>query len=49
VKFFTRELLTLTGALVAAYLILTHSTGFGRSVQALGSAYTGGVKALQGR
>lgn len=48
-KFFTKELLALTGALVAAYLILTHSTGFSRSVSSLGSAYTGGVKALQGR
>jgi hypothetical protein len=49
VKFFTKELLTLTGVLIAAFLILTHATGFSRSVSALGSAYTGGVKALQGR
>ena len=48
-KFFTKELLTLTGALVAAYLILTNSTGFARSVRAAGDVYTGSVKALQGR
>jgi hypothetical protein len=49
VKFFTKELLALTGLLVGAYLVLTHATGFGRSVSALGSAYGGSVKALQGR
>lgn len=48
-RFFTKELLGLTGTLVAAYLILTHATGFSRSVQAVGSAYGGGVKTLQGR
>lgn len=48
-KFFTKELLALTGVLVGAYLVLTHSTGFSRSVRALGSTYTGSVKALQGR
>jgi hypothetical protein len=48
-KFFSRELLTLTGALVGAYLVLTHYTGFSRSVASVSQAYTGGVKALQGR
>jgi hypothetical protein len=49
VKLLTKELLTVTGALVAAYLVLTHYTGFSRSVASIGSAYTGGVKVLQGR
>ena len=40
-KFFTKELLGFTGMLIAAYLILTHSTGFSRSVGAVGSAYKG--------
>lgn len=48
-KFVTKELLGFTGVLVAAYLILTHATGFSRSVGALGTTYTSGVKALQGR
>lgn len=48
-KFFTKELFALTGALVGAYLILVHYTGFSRSVGALGSAYGGSVKVLQGR
>lgn len=48
-KFFTKDLLALTGTLVGAYLILTHATGFSRSVQAVGQAYGGGVKTLQGR
>lgn len=48
-KMITKELLMVTGALVAAYLILTNYTGFSKSVSALSSAYTGGVKALQGR
>ena len=49
VKFFTKELLSMTGVLVAAYLILTNSTGFARSLRAAGDVYGGGVKALQGR
>jgi hypothetical protein len=48
-RMITKELLMVTGALVAAYLILTHYTGFSRSVTSIGSAYAGGVKALQGR
>lgn len=48
-KGITKELLTVTAVLVAAYLILTHYTGFSRSVSSIGSAYVGGVKALQGR
>jgi hypothetical protein len=49
VKSSVKELLMVTGVLVAAYLILTNYTGFSKSVSALGSAYVGGVKALQGR
>jgi hypothetical protein len=48
-KFFTRELLTLTGALVGGYLVLVHYTGFSRSVASVAGAYTSGVKTLQGR
>lgn len=44
-----KELLTVTAALVAVYLVLVHYTGFSKSVASLGSAYVGGVKALQGR
>jgi hypothetical protein len=45
----TKELMAVSAALIAAYLILTHATGFSRSVAAIGSGYTGAVKALQGR
>ncbi|HXU61117.1 MAG TPA: hypothetical protein VN962_05405 [Polyangia bacterium] len=48
-KVITKDLLMVTGALIAAYLILTNYTGFSKSVSSLGSAYVGGVKALQGR
>lgn len=48
-RFFTKELLTLTGTLVLVYLVVTKYTGFSRSVGAVGQAYVGGVKALQGR
>lgn len=44
-----KQTLTLTAFLVGAYLVLTHYTGFSRSVASLGTAYVGGVKALQGR
>lgn len=48
-KFATKELMTLTLVLVGLFLVLTHATGFSRNVSALGTAYVGGVKALQGR
>ncbi len=44
-----KEILTLTGTLVLAFLVLTHFTGFSRDVGAVGSGYVGVVKALQGR
>jgi hypothetical protein len=44
-----KELMTLTMVLVGLYLVLVHYTGFSRSVASVGSAYAGGVKALQGR
>jgi hypothetical protein len=44
-----KELLVVTAALIAAYLVLTNYTGFSKSVASLGTAYVGGVKALQGR
>lgn len=48
-KFFTKELISLTTLLVGGYLILTHATGFSRSLGAASSAYGGVVKSLQGR
>lgn len=48
-KMMTKELLTVTAGLVALYLIVVHYTGFSKAVSAGGSAYVGGVKALQGR
>lgn len=44
-----KQLMVLTAVLVGAYLVLVHYTGFSRSISSLGSAYVGGVKALQGR
>jgi hypothetical protein len=49
VKGSVKELLVVTAALIAAYLVLVNYTGFSKSVSSLGSAYVGGVKALQGR
>lgn len=48
-KFATKELVGMTVLLVLVFLILTHASGFGRSIGALGSFYTGSVRALQGR
>lgn len=48
-KAVTKELLVMTFAVIALYLVLVHYTGFSRGVAAIGSSYTGGVKALQGR
>lgn len=45
----TRQVLSATLLLVVLFLVLTHFTGFESDIKALGSAYTGGVKALQGR
>lgn len=47
-KFLTKELMVITGALVAIYLILTHYTGFSRSIASLSHLYNSGVKTLQG-
>lgn len=48
-KYFTKELLTITAGLVALYLVVVHYTGFSKVLGAGSNAYTGGVKALQGR
>lgn len=48
-KFATKELVGMTVLLVLVFLVLTHFTGFGRDVGSLATAYTGSVKALQGR
>lgn len=34
---------------VGGYLALSHATGFGYDLKAIGSTYSGGVKTLQGR
>lgn len=43
------RLLEITFTLILVYLILTQAKGFSSSVRSLSSAYTEGVKALQGR
>lgn len=48
-KGITKELLVVTGGLVALYLVVVHYTGFSKVLSTSGSVYTGGVKALQGR
>lgn len=48
-KFATKELVGMTVLLVLVFLVLTHSSGFGRDIAALGQFYTGSVKVLQGR
>jgi hypothetical protein len=42
------ELLELTAALVAGYLILHYAVGFASGVRTLSDAYVSAVKALQG-
>lgn len=39
----------ITFTLILVYLILTRASGFSQVVREIGSAYTGAVKALQGR
>lgn len=49
VRFFTKEVIGMTIILVLVFLVLTHSTGFARSIAAGSSSYVRIVKALQGR
>jgi hypothetical protein len=42
-------IIEVTATLVMAYLILANAGNFATAVAAAGSAYTGAVKALQGR
>lgn len=44
-----RTILVGTGALVALYLLVSHATDAGKLLGAVGTAYTGGVRTLQGR
>ena len=44
-----RTVLVGTGALIAVYLLLSHATAGGKLIAAGQSAYTGGVRTLQGR
>jgi hypothetical protein len=44
-----KQLLGLVGGLVAAFLLLEHSTGFARDVDAISKGGVGLVKTLQGR
>jgi hypothetical protein len=48
-RFITKELIGMTILLVLAFLILSHSTGFARSLSAGATSYVKVVKALQGR
>lgn len=48
-KFVTKEVIGMTVVLVVVFLILTHYTGFSRSVGALGSNWARLVKTFQGR
>jgi hypothetical protein len=48
-KAITKEFISMTILLVIVFLILTHYTGFSRSVGALGSNYAKVIKTFQGR
>jgi hypothetical protein len=48
-RFFTKELLTVTAGLIGLYLVVVHYTGVSKALAAGEHAYVGGVKALQGR
>ena len=48
-RFVTREVIGLTTISVVLFLVLTHSRGFARSLNAIGSNYVKSVKVLQGR
>jgi hypothetical protein len=49
VKGTTRQLLTVIGGLIAAFLVLEHATGFSRDVSAISTGGVGLIKTLQGR
>jgi hypothetical protein len=44
-----RQFLKGAGLLIALYLVVAYSTGFGRSLTAAGNVGVRGVKAFQGR
>jgi 2-keto-3-deoxy-galactonokinase len=44
-----KRILVGSGALIALYLVLVNFTGFKEDVNAVSSAYQGGVTTLQGR
>ena len=44
-----RTIVVGTFVVVAIYLAVSHATGAGRILSAAGSAYSGGVRTLQGR
>lgn len=48
-KGLTKEFISLTLILVLAFLVLTNSTGFARSIGALGGSYVRIIRAFQGR
>lgn len=48
-KYATKELLTVAGGLIGAFLVLTHYTGFSRDVSAVSSGSVSIFKTLQGR
>jgi hypothetical protein len=43
------KIFEITFVAVVLYLVLTRAEGFSQSIRAIGSVYTAGVKALQGR
>jgi hypothetical protein len=45
----TKQVLSLVGTLVLAFLVLEHYTGFSRDVSAISTGGVGIIKTLQGR
>lgn len=48
-RYATKEFLGFAGALIGAFLVLTHYTGFSRDVSAVSSGSVNIFKTLQGR
>lgn len=43
------RIIEISFVLIALYLVLSHGKEFGGAINAIGSTYVSGVKALQGR
>lgn len=48
-QYTARQFVVYTFLVILAFLFLTHAGGFATGIKALGSTYTGGVRALEGR